>query len=71
MRGGFGPSGIRIVHIVVEGDYAQRHFPDFVEVKGADAFLKVHVIAAYWAIHMQARSAWTYELDLRPFKEPF
>jgi hypothetical protein len=24
---------------------------------------------AYWQLHRQARSAWTQELDLRPFKE--
>ena len=25
----------------------------------------------YWAIHNQHPSAWTHELDLRPYKEPF
>jgi hypothetical protein len=26
---------------------------------------------AYWLIHRQQRSAWTHEIDLRPFKETF
>ena len=26
---------------------------------------------AYWALHRQSKTAWTHELDLRPFKEPF
>jgi len=25
----------------------------------------------YWQIHCQPRSAWTQEIDLRPFKESF
>jgi hypothetical protein len=24
---------------------------------------------AYWALHQQTRDAWTFELDLRPFRE--
>ena len=26
---------------------------------------------AYWMLHAQPRSAWTFELDLRPYKESF
>ena len=26
---------------------------------------------AYWMLHGQPRSAWTLELDLRPYKETF
>jgi len=34
--------------------------------------LNIEAIAeTYWQIHRQARSAWTHEIDLRPFKEPF
>jgi hypothetical protein len=34
--------------------------------------LNIDAIAdAYWHLHRQHRSAWTHELDLRPFKEPF
>ena len=29
------------------------------------------IAEAYWQIHRQDRSAWTHELDLRPFREPF
>ena len=25
--------------------------------------------ATYWQLHVQARSAWTHELDLRPWME--
>jgi NAD(P)-dependent dehydrogenase (short-subunit alcohol dehydrogenase family) len=71
-----GPQGIHVAHIVIDGvikgDYARRHFPDFVRAKGRDGLLDPDAIAdAYWGLHRQRKSAWTHELDLRPFKEPF
>jgi hypothetical protein len=39
---------------------------------GEDGLLGIDAIAdTYWNIHKQHRSAWTQEVDLRPFKEPF
>jgi NAD(P)-dependent dehydrogenase (short-subunit alcohol dehydrogenase family) len=72
----FGPHGIHVAHIVIdgviEGEYAAAKFPDFVRSKGENGLLAVDAIAdAYWALHCQPSSAWTHELDLRPFKEPF
>jgi NAD(P)-dependent dehydrogenase (short-subunit alcohol dehydrogenase family) len=72
----FGPQGLHVAHVVIDGviqgDYAQSKFPDFVKAKGPDGLIEVDAIAeTYWALHRQPRSAWTHELDLRPFKEPF
>lgn len=72
----FGPLGIHVVHTiidgVIDGDYAKHQFPEYVRTKGEDGMLKPEAIArTYWAIHEQDSSAWTHELDLRPFKEPF
>lgn len=72
----FGPSGIHVAHVVIDGvirgDFARSRFPDFVASKGEDGLLEPDAIAdVYWALHRQTRSAWTHELDLRPFKEPF
>ncbi|MGB3036741.1 MAG: SDR family NAD(P)-dependent oxidoreductase [Methyloceanibacter sp.] len=72
----FGPQGIHVAHVVIDGviggDYARSRFPDFVAAKGKDGLLAPADIAdAYWALHRQPRSAWTHELDLRPFREPF
>jgi len=72
----FGPQGIHVVHAVIDGvidgERANRQFSRFVAAKGADGLLKLEAIAqTYWAIHQQHPSAWTHELDLRPFKEPF
>lgn len=72
----FGPQGLHVAHVVIDGvingDYARSMFPDFVRAKGADGLLDVDAIAdSFWAVHRQPKSAWTHELDLRPFKEPF
>ncbi len=72
----FSPQGIHIVHTiidgVIDGERARTQFPDYVKAKGKDGLLQLDAIAeTYWAIHQQHPSAWTHELDLRPFKEPF
>jgi NAD(P)-dependent dehydrogenase (short-subunit alcohol dehydrogenase family) len=72
----FSPQGIHVVHTiidgVIDGDRARNQFPDYVKAKGQDGLLQLDAIAeTYWAIHKQHPSAWTHELDLRPFKEPF
>lgn len=72
----FSPQGVHVVHTiidgVIDGDRARNQFPDYVAAKGAEGLLQLEAIAqTYWAIHRQPRSAWTHELDLRPFKEPF
>lgn len=72
----FGPQGIHVAHVIIDGviggDYARTRFPKFVEAKGDDGLLALDDIAdAYWTLHRQKKSAWTHELDLRPFKEPF
>jgi NADP-dependent 3-hydroxy acid dehydrogenase YdfG len=72
----FGPQGIHVAHAIIDGvirgDYAQTKFADFVRAKGEDGLLEAHDIAdAYWTLYRQPKSAWTHELDLRPFKEPF
>jgi NAD(P)-dependent dehydrogenase (short-subunit alcohol dehydrogenase family) len=72
----FAPQGIHVVHTiidgVIDGERAKKQFPDYVQAKGKDGLLALSAIAqTYWAIHQQHPSAWTHELDLRPFKEPF
>jgi NAD(P)-dependent dehydrogenase (short-subunit alcohol dehydrogenase family) len=72
----FGPQGVHVAHIVIDGviqgEYAATNFSDYVRSKGDNGLLSVDAIAdAYLALHRQLLSAWTHELDLRPFKEPF
>jgi len=72
----YGPQGLHIAHVVIDGgidgERLHRRAPELIEKRGDDGLLGIDAIAeAYWQIHRQARSAWTQELDLRPFKETF
>jgi NAD(P)-dependent dehydrogenase (short-subunit alcohol dehydrogenase family) len=72
----FARQGVHVVHTiidgVIDGERARTQFADYVAAKGDDGLLQLDAIAqTYWAIHQQHPSAWTQELDLRPFKEPF
>jgi NAD(P)-dependent dehydrogenase (short-subunit alcohol dehydrogenase family) len=72
----FGPKGIHVAHVIIDGgikgDRILSRFPQFAEMKGEDGLLEIDAIAdAYWHLYTQHRTAWTHELDLRPFKEPF
>jgi len=72
----FGPQNLHVGHVIVdgmiEGDQILTRFPGAKERVGADGMLQPDAIAdAYWSLHAQPRSAWTFELDLRPYKEGF
>lgn len=72
----YGPSGIHVAHVVIDGgidgERLRSRRPETIRERGEDGLLNIEAIAeAYWQIHRQARSAWTHEIDLRPFKEPF
>jgi len=72
----FGAQGLHVGHVIIDGgidgDQLNSRFPQFKERLGEDGMLNVDAIAdAYWSLHAQHRSAWTLELDLRPFKESF
>jgi NAD(P)-dependent dehydrogenase (short-subunit alcohol dehydrogenase family) len=72
----FGAQGLHVGHVIIDGmidgDQLNRRFPELKAQKGEDGMLNVDAIAdAYWALHVQHRSAWALEIDLRPFKEPF
>ena len=72
----FGPEGLHVAHVIIDGmidgDQLNQRFPDLQQQKGVDGMLDIGAIAdVFWGLHAQPRSAWTLELDLRPFKEPF
>jgi NAD(P)-dependent dehydrogenase (short-subunit alcohol dehydrogenase family) len=71
-----GPQGLHVAHVVIDGaidgDQLNRRIPQLRERLGPDGMLSPDAIAeAYWQLHRQPRSAWTLELDLRPYKESF
>jgi hypothetical protein len=52
------------------GDRLEKAFPERVAKAGPEGLLGYDAIAEnYWMLHRQPQSAWTQELDLRPFKE--
>jgi NAD(P)-dependent dehydrogenase (short-subunit alcohol dehydrogenase family) len=70
----YGPKGIHVAHIVVDGgidgDRLRGAIPAMVERLGEEGLLSVDgIVENYWTLHKQHRSAWTQELDLRPYKE--
>ena len=72
----FGPRGVHVAHVVVDGaidgDRINTRLPELAKQKGPDGLLKIDAIAdSFWFLHSQQRSAWTQELDLRPFSESF
>ncbi|MDP6342782.1 MAG: SDR family NAD(P)-dependent oxidoreductase [Alphaproteobacteria bacterium] len=72
----FGPRGIHVGHVIIDGailgELIRTRVPEAIEAKGEDGLLHHDdIAAAYWHLHQQPKSAWTFELDLRPYKEPF
>ena len=62
-----GPKGIHVAHILIDG-----HIRGARSEGNADVLLDPRDIAeAYVALHRQQRSAWTQEVDLRPWSEKF
>lgn len=72
----FGPQGIHVGHVIIDGvingEIVNTRFPQIRERLGDNGMLDVDAIAdAFWALHVQHPSAWSLELDLRPYKETF
>jgi len=69
-----GPQGIHVAHTIIDGAidtaFIAENFPERYALKASDGILNPEAIAeAYWQLHRQQRSAWTQELDLRPWSE--
>jgi NAD(P)-dependent dehydrogenase (short-subunit alcohol dehydrogenase family) len=63
------PKGIHVSHFVIDGGIAGTTAE---RVSSDDKWLNPDAIAAtYLAVHRQHRSAWTWEVELRPWVENF
>jgi NAD(P)-dependent dehydrogenase (short-subunit alcohol dehydrogenase family) len=70
----FGPQGIHVAHIVIDGAidgvFTSENMADAAERLASGEILDPAEIAKnYVWLHRQHRSAWTHEMDLRPWKE--
>jgi NAD(P)-dependent dehydrogenase (short-subunit alcohol dehydrogenase family) len=69
-----GPLGIHVAHTVIDGAidtaFIRDNFPERYALKEQGGILDPDAIAEnYWRLHLQPRSAWTHELDVRPWLE--
>ena len=69
-----GPKNIHVAHVVIDGAidtaFIRSQFPEHYALKAVDGILAPDAIAEnYWHLHRQPRTAWTFELDLRPYRE--
>lgn len=69
-----GPKGIHVAHTIIDGPidtaFIRENFAEIVASRPSDGILSPDDIAEnYLAIHKQSRSAWTHELDMRPWVE--
>jgi len=71
-----GPKNIHVAHVVIDGVIDNRRtrerMPERVKDLPVDGMLATDAIAeVFWQLHVQSRSAWTFEADLRPWAEKF
>jgi NAD(P)-dependent dehydrogenase (short-subunit alcohol dehydrogenase family) len=71
-----GAKNIHVAHVVIDGVIDNRRsrerMAERVKSLPDDGLLATDAIAElFWQIHVQPRSAWTFEADLRPWAERF
>lgn len=69
-----GPKNIHVAHTVIDGaidsTFIRQNIPDVDHLRDEDAILNPdHIAQNYVMLHHQPRTAWTHELDLRPWTE--
>ena len=64
------PQNIHVAHVVIDGGISSAERP--VPADKPDSLLHPDAIAqSYLHLHQQARSAWTWEIEMRPWVEKF
>ncbi len=67
-----GPLGVHVAHLVVDGEILSERNRQALVDRTPEEFLTPEATAeTYVQLHRQKKSAWTFELDLRPWKERF
>ena len=69
-----GPQGVHVAHVVIDGAvdgvFIRENRGNVDDLLEGDSILKPEDIAAsFVALHKQPRSAWSHEIDLRPWTE--
>jgi NAD(P)-dependent dehydrogenase (short-subunit alcohol dehydrogenase family) len=67
-----GPKGVHVAHFIIDGGILSPGNDARAADRGEDGMLLPDAIAqTYLDVHRQHRSAWSFEVDLRPWKERF
>ena len=67
-----GPKGIHVAHVIIDGVIDAPSVRERYQLSEDEPLLLPDDIAeAYWSLVQQPKSAWTFELDLRPHDEEF
>jgi NAD(P)-dependent dehydrogenase (short-subunit alcohol dehydrogenase family) len=74
-----GPQNIHVAHLIIDAGVDTAFVRDRIRARGGEeALAKIEpdqlmepesVAEAYWYLHSQSRDAWTFELDVRPYRE--
>jgi NAD(P)-dependent dehydrogenase (short-subunit alcohol dehydrogenase family) len=74
-----GPQNIHVAHLVIDAGVDTAFVRDRIRAAGGEDALRAlepdqlmdpdSIAEAYWYLHNQKRDAWTFELDVRPYKE--
>jgi len=68
----FQSHGIHVAHVIIDGQIESDRPGRSAAERGIDAVLSPDAIAeSYFQLHLQPPSAWTLEMDLRPYVEKF
>ena len=65
------PKGIHVAHVIVDGGIEPPGAERSPDRPPADRLNPDDMAETYWMLHQQPRSAWTLELDMRPWVERF
>ena len=66
------PQGLHVAHVVIDGQIESERPGHSAAERGKDTVLDPAAIAeTYYQLHRQPRSAWSHEVDLRPYVEKF
>jgi len=74
-----GPKNIHVAHLIIDAGVDTAFVRERIKQRGGDEALArlepdqlmhpTSVAEAYWQLYRQPRDAWTFELDMRPFRE--
>jgi NAD(P)-dependent dehydrogenase (short-subunit alcohol dehydrogenase family) len=66
------PRGVHISHVIIDGQIESQRYQHLIQERGEDSLLDPDAIAElYLQLHRQPRTAWSSEVDVRPWSEKF